>query len=160
MNAAVRDAISRSHETRNGGRRRRSSPDGRRPTSPSLNGPSWTESRAHGPAHRAETTLACSLLSTCKACCLSPFPPSAPSALLRRRRARPREPPRRRRFAAMGSMTIGAKYKTTIKDPGTPGILRMVRATLSSPSPFPPTPRGSPSPPHPSLSSRRARTAR
>ncbi|XP_066352957.1 general transcription and DNA repair factor IIH subunit TFB1-1-like isoform X1 [Miscanthus floridulus] len=25
----------------------------------------------------------------------------------------------------MGSMTIGAKYKTTIKDPGTPGILRM-----------------------------------
>ncbi|CAO2210122.1 unnamed protein product [Urochloa humidicola] len=25
----------------------------------------------------------------------------------------------------MGSMTIGAKYKTTLKDPGTPGILRM-----------------------------------
>ncbi|CAD6341585.1 unnamed protein product [Miscanthus lutarioriparius] len=25
----------------------------------------------------------------------------------------------------MGSLTIGAKYKTTIKDPGTPGILRM-----------------------------------
>ncbi|TVU46426.1 hypothetical protein EJB05_05961, partial [Eragrostis curvula] len=28
---------------------------------------------------------------------------------------------------AMGSMTIGAKYKTTVKDPGTPGVLRMVR---------------------------------
>jgi hypothetical protein len=39
----------------------------------------------------------------------------------------------------MGSMTIGAKYKTTIKDPGTPGILRMVRATL----PFSLTPCGS-----------------
>ncbi|RLM61914.1 putative RNA polymerase II transcription factor B subunit 1-1 isoform X1 [Panicum miliaceum] len=25
----------------------------------------------------------------------------------------------------MGSMTIGAKYKTTLKDPGTPGVLRM-----------------------------------
>ena len=47
----------------------------------------------------------------------------------------------------MGSMTIGAKYKTTIKDPGTAGILRMVRATL--PSPFSPTPRGSISPPSP-----------
>ena len=32
----------------------------------------------------------------------------------------------------MGSMTIGAKYKTTLKDPGTPGVLRMVRATLPS----------------------------
>ncbi|KAL5220995.1 hypothetical protein ABZP36_025708 [Zizania latifolia] len=28
----------------------------------------------------------------------------------------------------MGSMTIGAKYKTTLKDPGTTGVLRMVRA--------------------------------
>lgn len=35
----------------------------------------------------------------------------------------------------MGSMTIGAKYKTTLKDPGTPGVLRMVRATLPSRSP-------------------------
>jgi hypothetical protein len=26
---------------------------------------------------------------------------------------------------AMGSMTIGAKYKTTLKDPGTTGVLRM-----------------------------------
>ena len=47
----------------------------------------------------------------------------------------------------MGSLTIGAKYKTTIKDPGTAGILLMVRATL--PSPFSPTPRGSISPPSP-----------
>ena len=30
----------------------------------------------------------------------------------------------------MGTMTIGAKYKTTVKDPGTTGILRMVRSVL------------------------------
>ncbi|KAL5197654.1 hypothetical protein ABZP36_001166 [Zizania latifolia] len=32
----------------------------------------------------------------------------------------------------MGSMTIGAKYKTTLKDPGTTGVLRMVRAISAS----------------------------
>jgi hypothetical protein len=42
----------------------------------------------------------------------------------------------------MGSMTIGAKYKTTVKDPGTPGVLRIVRTIL--PQCLPPLPFGSP----------------
>ena len=59
-------------------------------------------------------------------------------------------------------MTIGAKYKTTLKDPGTPGVLRMVRATLPSPRPVlsPSLPAARLSLSLPSLSSRRARTAR
>jgi hypothetical protein len=42
----------------------------------------------------------------------------------------------------MGTITIDAKYMTTLKDPGTSGVLSMVRAILArrlcapSPSPF------------------------
>ena len=90
----------------------------------------WAQSRAHGPDHRAEMiTLACFLQLLQASSCLSPFF-SEPSALLRRRRVRPGG--EAAAAAAMGSMTIGAKYKTTLKDPGTPGVLRMVRATLPS----------------------------
>jgi hypothetical protein len=40
----------------------------------------------------------------------------------------------------MGTMTIGAKYKTTVRDPGTTGILRMVRSRPHSYFPAPPPP--------------------
>ncbi|TVU42768.1 hypothetical protein EJB05_09189, partial [Eragrostis curvula] len=40
--------------------------------------------------------------------------------------------------AAVRSMAVGAIYKTSTKDVGTPGVLRMVRSVLPSPSPPPP----------------------
>jgi hypothetical protein len=43
---------------------------------------------------------------------------------------------------AMGSLTIGAKYRTTLRDPGTSGVLNMVRvpSSLAVSAPLPSEP--------------------